>query len=142
VLASGEVIVDEELYLIGSDGRRSTFTCSCAPFYDDQGRVVGAVSVAQQAAVAELGLTALEEGGLQRLMDDALTLVCGTLGVPYAKVDELLPGGQQLLVGAGAGWGHGVVGSCVMPAGPGSPSGYALSLGWPPPSAAPRATSG
>jgi hypothetical protein len=43
-------------------------------------------------------------------MDEAVTLVCGTLGVEYAKIDQLLPGGAELLVRAGAGWRNGVVG--------------------------------
>jgi PAS domain S-box-containing protein len=87
--------------------------------------------VRQQAAVAELGLKALEDGRLQPLMDEAVRLVCRTLGVEYAKVDELLPGGEGLLVRAGSGWGEGVVGGCVIPAGRGSPAGYALLVGEP-----------
>lgn len=86
---------------------------------------------AQQAAVAELGLRALEPVGLRSLMDEAVALVCRTLGVEYAKVDELLPGGEGLLVRAGAGWRDGVVGNCVMPTGRGSPAGYALLAGEP-----------
>ena len=86
---------------------------------------------AQQAAVAELGLRALEHVGLRSLMDEAVALVCRTLGVEYAKVDELLPGGDGLLVRAGAGWRDGVVGNCVMPTGRGSPAGYALLAGEP-----------
>jgi GAF domain-containing protein len=64
-------------------------------------------------------------------MDEAVTLVSRTLGVEYAKVDELLPGGDGLLVTAGAGRRDGVVGSCVMPTGRGSPAGYALLAGEP-----------
>jgi signal transduction histidine kinase len=59
-------------------------------------------------------------------MDEAVTLVCRTLGVDYAKVDELLPGGHRLLVRAGAGLRDGFVGSTTMPTGRGSPAGYAL----------------
>jgi signal transduction histidine kinase len=82
--------------------------------------------IQQQAAVAELGVRALEDGALQRLMDEAVRLVCRALGVEFAKVDELLAEGEGLLVSAGAGWREGVVGSCVLPAGRGSPAGYAL----------------
>jgi PAS domain S-box-containing protein len=85
----------------------------------------------QQAAVAELGLRALEHVGLRSLMDEGVALVCRTLGVEYAKLDELLPGGEGLLVRAGAGWRDGVVGNCVMPTGRGSPAGYALLAGEP-----------
>jgi PAS domain S-box-containing protein len=85
----------------------------------------------QQTAVAELGLRALEHVGVRSLMDEAVALVCRTLGVEYAKVDELLPGGEGLLVRAGAGWRDGMVGNCVMPTGRGSPAGYALLAGEP-----------
>jgi PAS domain S-box-containing protein len=85
----------------------------------------------QQAAVAELGVKALEDGALLRLMDEAVRLVCRTLGVEFAKVDELLPEGEGFMVSAGAGWREGVVGSCVLPAGRGSPAGYALLVGAP-----------
>jgi len=87
--------------------------------------------VRQQAAVAELGLRVLADGSLEPLMDEATTLVCRTLGVDYAKVDELLPGGQELLVRAGAGLRDGIVGSVTMPTGRGSPAGYALMTGQP-----------
>jgi PAS domain S-box-containing protein len=85
----------------------------------------------QQAAVAELGLRAFEHVGSRSLMDEAVAVVCRTLGVEYAKVDELLPGGDGLLVRAGAGWRDGVVGNCVLPTGRGSPAGYALLAGEP-----------
>jgi DNA-binding NarL/FixJ family response regulator/signal transduction histidine kinase len=85
----------------------------------------------QQAAVAALGLKALEEERLQPLLDEAVRLLCRTLGVEYARVDELLPGGERLLVRAGAGWREEVVGSCTMPTGRGSPAGYALLVGDP-----------
>jgi PAS domain S-box-containing protein len=85
----------------------------------------------QQAAVAELGLRALQDRSLGSLLDEATTLVCRALGVDYAKVDELLPGGQQLLVRAGASLRDGIVGSLTLPAGRGSPAGYALMIGEP-----------
>jgi signal transduction histidine kinase len=64
-------------------------------------------------------------------MDEATLLVCRTLEVDYAKVDELLPGQEQLLVRAGAGLRDGIVGSVTMPTGRGSPAGYALMIGHP-----------
>ncbi|MGZ6639114.1 MAG: PAS domain S-box protein [Solirubrobacteraceae bacterium] len=88
-------------------------------------------TLAQQAAVAQLGLKALEDGGLRPLMDEAVALVSRTLGVEYAKVDELLSSGEGLLVAAGVRWPEGVVGSCVLPLGRASPSGYALLVGEP-----------
>lgn len=273
VLTSGEAITEEEFDLIDADGRRQRVTCSCAPFHDDDGRVVGAVSVVrdvteqrssheqlayllpmldqtedaiigfdaqwrvtawnngaagmygwsaeqalghqlgslvphdltdaqkaeirrqtaasgrwrgeiaarrrdgsvvpvevelisvagrngdgtvagylgihrdvsrrrraeadlqrrgrQQAAVAQLGRRALEDGHVQSLLDDAVTVVCRTLEVEYAMVDELLPGGERLLLRAGVGWREGVVGTATEAAGRGSPAGHALLFGQP-----------
>ena len=86
----------------------------------------------QQAAVAEFGLMALEEGHLHTVVNAAVTLVSRTLGVEYAKVDELMPDRQKLLVRAGTGWGEGIVGSYWMRAGRlSSPAGYALALAQP-----------
>jgi PAS domain S-box-containing protein len=86
--------------------------------------------VRQQAVVARLGVKALEAGELKPLMNEAVALVQSTLEVEYAKVDQLLPGDQELLIVAGAGWREGVVGS-VIPAGRGSPAGYAVMIGEP-----------
>jgi hypothetical protein len=54
--------------------------------------------------VAELGLRALVNEDLQVLIDDAVKLVARTLDLEYAKIVELLPGGEELLMRAGAGW--------------------------------------
>jgi PAS domain S-box-containing protein len=85
----------------------------------------------QQAVIARLGVKALEGEDLQSLMDQAVTLVCRTLEVDYAEVDELLPGGEELLMSAGAGWREGIVGSQRMPARRGSEAGYTLLTGEP-----------
>jgi PAS domain S-box-containing protein len=83
----------------------------------------------QQAAVAELGLKALEGQRLPALMDAAVTLLCRTLGVDYATVDRLLPDSEELLVSAGSGFRAGIVGIHRIPADRGSsPAGYALAL--------------
>lgn len=148
-LSSGELIANEEFELVDADGDRRGFSCSCAPFFDSQGDLLGAVAVLrdvteprqsdqelerrirQQAAVAELGHKALEGGSLQSMMDEAVSLVCQTLGVEHAKVGELLTGRGELLVRAGVGWREGVVGRWRMRAGRGSPAGYALLVGGP-----------
>ena len=68
----------------------------------------------------------------EAVIDAAVTLVCRTLGVEYAKVDELVPDREELLVRAGAGWGEGIVGSYGMRAGRlSSPAGFALALAQP-----------
>lgn len=43
---TGEVILDEEFFRLLLDSTRRSFSCDCAPFYDDQGRISGAVLVA------------------------------------------------------------------------------------------------
>jgi PAS domain S-box-containing protein len=78
----------------------------------------------QQAVVAELGLRALANDDLQDLMDEAVALVARTLEVEYAKIGELLPGGEELLLRAGVGWREGLVGEATETAGLGSQAGY------------------
>jgi signal transduction histidine kinase len=85
----------------------------------------------QQAAVADLDLSALASDDLQLLMDEAVALVARTLEVEYAKIVELLPGGEELLLRAGVGWGEGLVGEAKETAGPGSQAGYTLLQGEP-----------
>jgi PAS domain S-box-containing protein len=80
----------------------------------------------QQAAVAELGLSALADGDLDSLMDEVVACVARILGVEYAKIIELLPGGEDLLTRVGVGWEDGIVGSETEGAGLGSQSGYTL----------------
>lgn len=82
----------------------------------------------QQAAVAELGLAALATDDLQSVLDRAAHVVASTLDVEYAGINELLADRERLLVSAGAGWPVGIVGSATLPAGRGSPAGYALLM--------------
>jgi PAS domain S-box-containing protein len=85
----------------------------------------------QQAVVAELGLRALANDGLQSLMDNEVASVARTLGVEYVKIVELLPGGEELLMRAGMGWEEGLVGSARESAGLGSQAGYTLLVNEP-----------
>jgi len=81
----------------------------------------------QQAAVAELGLRALEEeDDLQGVMDEAVNLLRQALNTDYCKVLELLPGGTELLLRAGVGWKEGLVGKATMGADLDSQVGYTL----------------
>ena len=126
------------------DGTTFPAMVTDTPVRDEQGNLVGIIGIStditerklaeqeierrthQQAVVAELGLRALANDDLQDLMDDAATLVAQTLGVEYAKVVELLPGGQELLMRAGVGWKEGLVGEARESAGEGSEAGYTL----------------
>ncbi|MCW2573845.1 MAG: domain S-box protein, partial [Frankiales bacterium] len=85
----------------------------------------------QQAVIAGLGIKALEGKELRSLMDEAVTLVRRALDVEFAEIDELLPGGEELLIRAGAGLREGVVGMERMPSGRGSQSGYTVLVGQP-----------
>jgi len=80
----------------------------------------------QQAAVADLGLTAVAGGDLDSLMDEVVACVARTLGVEYAKIVELLPGGEELLLRSGVGFEEGLVGRATEEAGLGSQAGYTL----------------
>jgi hypothetical protein len=48
--------------------------------------------------VADFGLRALANDGLQLLMDEAVALVARTLEAEYSEVVEILPGGEELLI--------------------------------------------
>jgi PAS domain S-box-containing protein len=89
------------------------------------------VRTRQHEAVAQLGQRALAGADLTTLMDETARMVVQTLGVKYCKILELLPGGQALLLRAGAGWKQGFVGRAVLDSGPASHSGYTLMVGQP-----------
>ena len=80
----------------------------------------------QQEGVVELGQRALAHGDIGDLMEDAVALVAGVLGIEYAKVLELLPGGEELLVIAGVGWEEGVVGRTKVDSTRNAQAGYTL----------------
>ena len=80
----------------------------------------------QQAAVAEIGLWALAHPDLQSLMDFTVAFVARTIEAEYAKIVEILPPGEELLMRAGAGWREGLVGQVREGAGLDSEAGYTL----------------
>jgi signal transduction histidine kinase len=81
--------------------------------------------VRQQAAVAQLGQTALHAIGLQALLDKAVDLVARNCNADFAEVAELLPD-QTLLLRAAVGWKEGLVGHATLPAGTGTLCAYTL----------------
>ena len=86
----------------------------------------------QQAAVARLGQDALTRLDVQELFDHAARTAAETLGAEYSQILELLPGGQEMLLRAGVGWGDGgLVGTTRVPVGLGSQAGYTLVSGEP-----------
>jgi diguanylate cyclase (GGDEF)-like protein len=88
--------------------------------------------VAEQAAVAELGARALTGTDVYQLMGEACVVVQAHLGCEYVGITELLPGGDEMLLRAGAGGGmpkhH--VGSLRLPVAD-SQTAYALRQGAP-----------
>ncbi|MGZ3302562.1 MAG: ATP-binding protein, partial [Isosphaeraceae bacterium] len=82
--------------------------------------------VRQQAAVAELGRSALSGRDLGGLMEEATSLVARNLGVEYSHVLELRPVGATLLRRAGTGWEEGFVGQARLSVQADSPPGCAL----------------
>lgn len=85
-----------------------------------------AARLRQQEGVARLGRAALETESLQSLFDSAVALLAETLDVELAKVLELSPGGDRLLLRAGVGWMPGLVGVASVGAGTESQAGYTL----------------
>jgi signal transduction histidine kinase len=80
----------------------------------------------QQQLVADLGQQALGGMPTQALFEQAVEAVSGGLGVEYAKVLELLPGGGTLLLRAGVGWKAGLVGQATVGSDLDSQAGYTL----------------
>ncbi|WP_137286389.1 PAS domain S-box protein [Halorussus salinisoli] len=82
--------------------------------------------VKQQRAVAEFSQAALTDRSLDDLFDEAVELVCETLGHDYCKVLELFPEDGELLLRNGVGWDEGIVGSATVADDRGSQAGYTL----------------
>jgi two-component sensor histidine kinase len=85
----------------------------------------------QQEAVARLGAQALTESDLQKLFDDAVTIIAKTLDVEMVKILELVPGDAELLLRAGTGWAPGLVGAAAVSTDRGSQAGFTLASGGP-----------
>ncbi|GJL68610.1 MAG: hypothetical protein NPIRA06_12450 [Nitrospirales bacterium] len=80
----------------------------------------------QQKMVAGFAQLALQERDVQRVMDACVKILDQTLPIDMAKVLELLPGGQSLLLRAGVGWKEGLVGHAVVGTERNSQAGYTL----------------
>ena len=64
----------------------------------------------QQAAIARLGIQALEDQNVVTLIDEAVELVSTTLDVPHVGVGELVDG-NEVVVRAGTGWPREAIGA-------------------------------
>jgi PAS domain S-box-containing protein len=85
----------------------------------------------RKAIIADLSQLALAGTGLHRLMEHTVTQIARCLEIEYAKVLELLPDGQALLLKAGVGWQEGLVGEATVSAGLESQAGYTLLISKP-----------
>src|SRR5437660_6097218 len=85
----------------------------------------------QVSTLAEFGKRALRVDDVGALLQEATQLVSDAIDVDLAKVLELLPDGETMLVRAGVNWNPGVVGHATIPALEGSSGGYALRTGDP-----------
>ena len=85
--------------------------------------------VAQQAAIAALGRRALAAPSLDAVLQDAVGVVAGTLGVDFGAVLELQPD-DSLLLRAGSGWPAEMLGRTRLPNTARSHSGYTLRQGY------------
>jgi PAS domain S-box-containing protein len=81
----------------------------------------------QQAAIAELGHSALGGAELGFLFDEAVAVVAETLDIEYCKVLELLPGEDALLLRAGVGWKEGLAGRATVGTDVDSQAGFTLA---------------
>jgi signal transduction histidine kinase len=87
--------------------------------------------VAQQAAVADLGLRALGGIEIDLVLDEATHVVCDTLGADLSEVLELSQDAESLVLRAGAGWNPELVGQARVSAGQDSQGGYTLAMSEP-----------
>jgi two-component sensor histidine kinase len=89
------------------------------------------VRARQQEALARLGERALTESDLQKFFNETVAAVGEILDVELVKILELVPGDAEMLLRAGIGWKHGVVGSANVSTGRDSQAGYTLASGRP-----------
>lgn len=82
----------------------------------------------QQATLAAFGHKVLLTDDLDALLQEAATSVARGLDTSHSKVMELLPGGDGLLMRAGAGWAPGEVGAVIFDTDNSSATGYALHI--------------
>ncbi len=81
----------------------------------------------QQKVVSELGVLALSDTDLRKLMNVAVQKLKEVLNVEYTKVLELLPGGKEVVLRAGVGWNKDIIiGESTVDTGKNSQAGFTL----------------
>ena len=97
----------------------------------DTGRRALELRIRQQEILAELGVTALRGVPFADLLNDAVRLSAAGLKAEFCKVLEYVPSENRLVMRAGVGWDHDLVGTASVGADFASPSGFALRTGKP-----------
>ncbi|WP_338610957.1 histidine kinase dimerization/phosphoacceptor domain -containing protein (plasmid) [Pelagibacterium nitratireducens] len=82
--------------------------------------------IERQKALGDFGELALRSDHLLEVLSQACHLVGRALGTNLAKILEITPGGDQVLVKAGVGWEPGIVGSTRFPFGDKTAEGQAI----------------
>ncbi|HVM45432.1 MAG TPA: PAS domain S-box protein, partial [Candidatus Thermoplasmatota archaeon] len=141
---------EEEGWRVRKDGSRYLAHVTLRAVRDAEGRLMGFAKVTRditdrqteerrlserarrQAAVADLGILALQGESLTRLFEEAVERLRDVLSVDYTKVLELEPDGRSLVLRAGRGWhAHVVPGESRVSAGSDSQAGHTLEVGTP-----------
>jgi two-component sensor histidine kinase len=87
--------------------------------------------IRQQEILAEVGVTALQGGGFERLLAETVRLTADGMEAEFCKILEHIPDENRFLVRAGVGWEPGIVGKATVGADLESPAGFALQTGQP-----------
>ena len=87
--------------------------------------------IRQQEILAEIGVTALQGGGFERLLAETVRLTADGMEAEFCKILEHIPDENRFLVRAGVGWEPGIVGKATVGADLESPAGFALQTGQP-----------
>jgi two-component sensor histidine kinase len=87
--------------------------------------------IRQQEILAEIGVTALQAGGFERLLAETVRLTAEGMEAEFCKILEHIPDESCFLVRAGVGWEPGIVGKATVGADLESPAGFALRTGQP-----------
>jgi GAF domain-containing protein len=86
--------------------------------------------IRQQEILAEVGVTALQGGGFERLLGETVRLTADGMEAEFCKILEHIPDENRFLVRAGVGE-PGIVGKATVGADLESPAGFALQTGQP-----------
>jgi hypothetical protein len=85
--------------------------------------------IRQQEILAEIGVTALQGDGFDRLLSQTARLTAEGMEAEFCEILEHISGENRFLVRAGVGWEPGIVGTATVGADLESPAGFACARG-------------